>query len=65
MLKNTFMKSSYCGSLAGMYCVEVAKTNDGGVLVRDSKNPDHTILKFTHHEWKAFVQGVKNNEFDV
>ncbi|GIM95281.1 DUF397 domain-containing protein [Paractinoplanes toevensis] len=52
-------KSSKCASNA---CVEVAKV-EGGVMVRDSKNPDHAPLKFTPEEWLAFVAGVNQGEF--
>jgi Domain of unknown function (DUF397) len=52
-------KSTRCGSSA---CVEVAVV-DGGVLVRDSKNPDRAPLTFTREEWTAFVEGVNLGEF--
>jgi Domain of unknown function (DUF397) len=52
-------KSSRCASNA---CVEVAKV-DGGVMVRDSKNPDRAALRFTPEEWSAFVEGVNLGEF--
>jgi len=45
-------------------CVEVS-INENAVLVRDSKNPELKPLQFTQDEWKAFVLGVKNNEFDL
>lgn len=45
-------------------CVEVA-TLDGGVGVRDSKNGIGPVLFFTPDEWKAFVGGVKDGEFDI
>lgn len=44
-------------------CVEVAVAGQG-VAVRDSKNQDGPVLRFTHVEWDAFVQGVKAGEFD-
>jgi hypothetical protein len=37
---------------------------EGGVAVRDSKNPDGPILKYTDAEWLVFLNGVKNGEFD-
>lgn len=44
-------------------CVEVM--DDGfGVRVRDSKDPNGTILAFTYSEWDAFLAGVKAREFD-
>lgn len=44
-------------------CVEVAQLSDG-VLVRDSKDPDGPRLFFTEPEWSAFLDGVKDYEFD-
>jgi len=37
----------------------------GGVAVRDSKDPDGPILRFTAAEWAAFVEGVAAGEFDL
>jgi hypothetical protein len=45
-------------------CVEVAFV-DGGVAVRDSKNPGGPVLIFTASEWDAFVDGAKLGEFDL
>lgn len=53
-------KSSYCDS--GM-CVEVGRAGDL-VAVRDSKNPDGAVLRFTKDEWNAFVAGVRGGEFE-
>jgi hypothetical protein len=44
-------------------CVQVAAT-DGGVAVRDSKNPDASFLLYTASEWNSFLVGVKKGEFD-
>jgi hypothetical protein len=55
--------SSYC-NVGG--CVEVGLTPDGPVVVRDSKDPERrTSLVFTPDEWRAFVAGVRNGEFDL
>ncbi|WP_433557597.1 DUF397 domain-containing protein [Pseudonocardia xinjiangensis] len=55
--------SSYC---TGGGCVEVGRTPDGPVVVRDSKDPERgTSLVFTREEWTAFVAGVKAGEFDL
>lgn len=56
-----FKKSSLCETPAT--CVEVAFKDDM-VAVRDSKNPGHPPLCFSKEEWKMFVAGVKNKEFD-
>jgi hypothetical protein len=44
-------------------CVQVAAAA-GGIAVRDSKNPDGPILLYTPNEWRAFLDGAKNGEFD-
>lgn len=57
-----FRESSYCKKAN---CVEIAWADVGEVLVRDSKNPDAVVLRFTAAEWAAFVRGVKAGEFDL
>lgn len=54
-------RSSIC---ANGNCVEVAETDDGLILVRDSKDPDASPMSFTRVEWRDFVAGVKRGEFD-
>ena len=34
------------------------------ILMRDSKDPDGPVLAFTEDEWRAFIAGVKDGEFD-
>jgi hypothetical protein len=51
---------SYCNS----NCVEVASLPDGGVGVRDSKDPSGPVLRFTPGEWHAFLGGARTGEFD-
>lgn len=51
-------------SAQGSDCVEVAELSDGGRAVRHSKDPDGPRLRFTASEWKAFIAGVKDGEFD-
>ncbi|MDA0634404.1 DUF397 domain-containing protein [Nonomuraea sp. MCN248] len=46
-------------------CVEVATNLPGVVAVRDSKNPHGPALIFTPGEWRAFVGGVRDGEFDL
>lgn len=46
-------------------CVEVAPMPGGGVAVRDSKDPDGAILRFTAAEWAAFAEGMAAGEFDL
>jgi hypothetical protein len=58
----SFVKSSASG---GDGCVEVAIHPRHGVVVRDSKDPGGAVLSFTDREWVAFVEGVRNGEFDL
>ena len=54
--------SSLCG---GGECVAVAKLANGNIAIHDKKDLSHKPMVFTHAEWKAFVAGVKNGEFDI
>ena len=38
--------------------------NGDQVAVRDSKDPSGPVLVFTPHEWRAFLDGVRDGEFD-
>jgi uncharacterized protein DUF397 len=57
-----WVKSSL--SFANGNCVEVAGLPDGGVAVRNSRDPEGLVLRFTPGEWHAFLGGVRNGEFD-
>lgn len=60
--KAKWFKSNHSNSLD--CCVEVAFA--GGLIgVRDSKNAKGPKLVFTKAEWKAFVAGAKDGEFDL
>jgi hypothetical protein len=56
-----FRVSSYC-SFGN--CVEVGRSSDGSVVVRDTKDGAQQTLVFTDEEWMVFVDGVKAGEFD-
>lgn len=56
-----WVKSSL--SKANGNCVEVAGLPDGGVGVRNSRDPDGPVLQFTSDEWHAFLGGVRRGEF--
>ncbi|MEK7203840.1 MAG: DUF397 domain-containing protein [Patescibacteria group bacterium] len=58
-----FARSTYTDSQKYTWCVEVARKKRG-VAVRDSRNRTGGTLFFTNNEWQAFVNGVKNGEFD-
>jgi hypothetical protein len=56
----TWTKSSHSHNNG---CVEVAHGDDL-VAVRDSKDPSGPVLLFTPKEWRAFLAGVRDGEFD-
>ena len=62
-MDSTFRKSSK-SSPSCDNCVEVAQIN-GNVVVRHSKDQEGATLTFTPGEWDAFVEGVKDNEFNL
>ena len=45
-------------------CVEVASLPGGEIGVRDSKDAEGPVLRFTPDEWRAFLGGARNGEFD-
>jgi hypothetical protein len=53
----TWRKSSYSGNSGGQ-CVEVGNAAPL-VAVRDSKDPDGSILAFAAGTWAAFAERVK------
>jgi hypothetical protein len=59
--KLVWTKSSYCESSG---CIEVAKLQNGDVLLRDSKQADGPVLQYTPQEWRAFLDGAKDGQFD-
>jgi hypothetical protein len=44
-------------------CVEVAFAGDS-VAVRDSKDPDGPVLRFSPPSWESFVESVRLGELD-
>lgn len=44
-------------------CVEVRRVADV-IEVRDSKDADGPVLRFTLEEWVAFISGVFTGDFD-
>lgn len=59
---NVWKKSTRSGSNG--QCTLCMRLADGTTLVKDSKNPDGPVLTFTADEWAAFIEGVKNGEFE-
>jgi len=55
---SAWRKSSYSGGDNGS-CLEVSDGYDGGVPVRDSKNPTGPALVLSEGAWSAFVDMTK------
>jgi hypothetical protein len=45
-------------------CLEVAIGSDA-VRIRHSLEDPSKVLSFTHAEWRAFLTGARNGEFDL
>lgn len=50
-------KSSY--SSGNGQCTLCARLSDGGMAVKDSKDPDSPILRFTAAQWAEFLVNVR------
>lgn len=60
MNKQVWVKSSYSGGSGGN-CLEVRHHAEAGrVLVRDSKDSQGPILRFSADAWKAFAKQLKS-----
>jgi hypothetical protein len=59
----TWFKSSFSGPTMNN-CVEVALSPEE-ITVRDSKDRQGPVLVFTPAEWRAFLAGVRADEFDL
>jgi hypothetical protein len=46
-------------------CVEVAALPEGGIRVRDSKDPGGPVLLFDDEAWRAFTARVRGGEFVI
>ena len=57
----SWQRSRHCASSG---CVEVA-IKDGSIYLRDSKHVDSPVLQYDAEEWRAFVAGVKDGQFDL
>jgi hypothetical protein len=57
-----WVKSSL--SFSNGNCVEVASLPDGQIGVRNSRDAEGAVLRFTSDEWHAFIGGAHNGEFD-
>ena len=44
-------------------CIEIASA-PGKIAIRDSKDPGGPVLVYTNPEFRAFLDGARNGEFD-
>jgi Domain of unknown function (DUF397) len=61
-IASSWTKSSF--SHANGNCVEVADLSDGKVGLRNSRDASGPVLQIPPEEWRAFLNGVRNGEFD-
>ena len=47
----------------GGACIQVAPHGEQ-IVIGDSKNPGGPILTYTRSEWHAFVDGIREGDFD-
>jgi hypothetical protein len=47
----------------GGECIEIG-TLGGSVLIRNAADPDGACVTLTRDEWRVFVAGVKEGDFD-
>jgi len=47
----------------GGSCVRVAPNGDA-ILIGDSKNPDGPVLSYSRDEFRTFVEGIRQGDFD-
>lgn len=60
-----FRTSSFSNVDPVPFCVAVGQAQDNRIVVKHSQDSDSAkALIFTKEEWRAFVKGVKANEFD-
>jgi hypothetical protein len=57
MDKLTWFTSSY--SSGNGQCVECARTQDGGMAVRDSKQPTSDVVTFPREAWQSFLAAIQ------
>ncbi|MER7048539.1 MULTISPECIES: DUF397 domain-containing protein [Streptomyces] len=59
----TWTKSSHSNATGN--CVELAELPDGGVAIRNSRDPQGPALVYTRDEIAAFVAGARSGDFDA
>jgi hypothetical protein len=55
-----FRAASFCGNTE---CVEVAQ-RDGLIVLRDSTQPQGTMLHYAVDDWGSFVRNIKSGQLD-
>lgn len=58
-------RKASASSINGCVQVHLGTTDDPDILIRDSNDPGGCVLRFTPHEWAAFIDGVRGGEFDM
>jgi hypothetical protein len=48
-------------SSANGQCVECARTPEGGMAVRDTKDREGAVLRFGATEWRVFTERVRTS----
>lgn len=56
-----WFKSSF--SSGNGQCVECAHLPDGGMAIRDTKNREEAVLRFSGAEWGAFIAALRAGQF--
>lgn len=63
--KGKWTKSSYSADSADSAdSVETSERLCHGVPIRDSKDPDGSVLLFSHESWAEFLQAIKGGQFN-
>ena len=52
-------------SMGAGNCLQVRRAVSGIVVVRNSRDPEGSMVSFTPAEWDAFIAGAKAGEFDA
>lgn len=60
-----FKKSSFTARGGIITCCVAVAIRPEGVATRNSNDETKNTVFYTHDEWRAFVKGVKNGEFEV
>jgi Domain of unknown function (DUF397) len=47
----------------GGECIQVAPQG-GEIIIGDSKKPNGPVLTYSRSEWRAFVDGIRQGDFD-